>query len=43
VDPEYRLEPSDLRRFSRRWPGQKWLSTSGFLNKVDANLKAAMA
>jgi isocitrate dehydrogenase len=24
-------------------PDQKWLSTTGFLNKVDANLKAAMA
>jgi isocitrate dehydrogenase len=23
-------------------PEQKWLSTSGFLDKVDANLKAAM-
>jgi isocitrate dehydrogenase len=24
-------------------PDQKWLSTTGFLEKVDANLKAAMA
>jgi isocitrate dehydrogenase len=24
-------------------PSQKWLSTSGFLDKIDANLKAAMA
>ena len=24
-------------------PDQKWLSTTGFLDKVDANLKAAMA
>ena len=24
-------------------PGQKWLSTTGFLDKVDGNLKAAMA
>jgi isocitrate dehydrogenase len=23
-------------------PNQKWLSTTGFLDKVDANLKAAM-
>ena len=24
-------------------PDQKWLSTTGFLDKVDANLKVAMA
>jgi len=24
-------------------PDQKWLSTTGFLDKVDANLKAAMS
>jgi isocitrate dehydrogenase len=24
-------------------PEQKWLSTTGFLDKVDANLKAAVA
>jgi isocitrate dehydrogenase len=24
-------------------PEQKWLSTEGFLDKIDANLKAAMA
>ena len=24
-------------------PEQKWLSTTGFLDKIDANLKAAMA
>jgi isocitrate dehydrogenase len=24
-------------------PDQKWLSTTGFLDKVDANLKKAMA
>jgi isocitrate dehydrogenase len=24
-------------------PDQKWLSTTGFLDKVDANLKRAMA
>ncbi|HLW75295.1 MAG TPA: NADP-dependent isocitrate dehydrogenase, partial [Gammaproteobacteria bacterium] len=24
-------------------PEQKWLTTEGFLDKVDANLKAAMA
>ena len=24
-------------------PDQKWLTTTGFLDKIDANLKAAMA
>ena len=24
-------------------PDQKWLTTAGFLDKIDANLKAAMA
>lgn len=24
-------------------PDQKWLTTAGFLDKVDANLKAAMS